>query len=126
VADRENGRIQRFNPDGRYLGSWSNLGKTFAISLGPNCLYIATQPRNLPNGSTGWLMKMDRYDGRVLGVVESTRHHGLAATSDGELLVGPGAHGPVWFRKAGTCPTWCSDLDRLLSRVRCSGEIRYN
>ena len=98
VADRENGRIQRFDLNGRYLGSWSNLGKTFSISLGPNCLYIATQPRNLPNGSPGWLMKIDRSNGRVLGVLESTRNHGLAVTLDGSLLVGPGAQGPMWFR----------------------------
>ena len=99
VADRENGRIQRFSLEGRYLGSWSNLGKTFSIALGTGCLYVGTQPRNLPNGSPGWLMKIDRNSGRVLGVVESTRNHGLAATADGELLVGPGADGPLWFRK---------------------------
>ena len=101
VADRENGRIQRFDLEGRYLGSWSNLGKTFAITLGPGCLYMATQPRNLPNGSPGWLMKIDKTSGRVLGVVESTRNHGMAATAGGELLAGPGANGPVWFRKTG-------------------------
>lgn len=25
-------------------------------------------------------------------------NHGLAVTSDGSLLVGPGAQGPMWFR----------------------------
>jgi 6-bladed beta-propeller len=99
VSDRENGRIQRFDLDGRYLGLWSNLGKAFSITLGPECLYIGTQPRNQPNGAPGWLMKIDRASGQVLGVVESTRNHGVAVTADGELLVGPGADGPQWFRK---------------------------
>ena len=44
-------------------------------------------------------MKIDRNNGQVLGVVESARNHGLAATADGELVVGPGANGPMWFRK---------------------------
>src|SRR5262249_27118564 len=32
VADRENGRIQRFDLEGHYLGEWSNLGKTFSLN----------------------------------------------------------------------------------------------
>jgi hypothetical protein len=29
VADRENGRVQRFTPEGAYLGEWAAFGKTF-------------------------------------------------------------------------------------------------
>ena len=52
--------IQRFDLRGRYLGEWSNLGKTFSLKLAEGALWIGTQPRNQPNGAPGWLMKIDR------------------------------------------------------------------
>jgi len=98
VADRENGRIQRFDLEGKYLGEWTNLGKTFSVTLRRGGLYIGTQPRNLPNGSPGWLMSIDRKTGKVLGYVENTSNHGVEATDSGELLVGPGPGQAQWFR----------------------------
>ena len=53
VADRENGRIQRFDLQGKFLGAWSNLGKTFSVNLREGALWIGTQPRNQPNGAPG-------------------------------------------------------------------------
>ncbi len=53
VADRENGRIERFDLQGKYLGEWPNLGKTFSLTIGGGALWIGTQPRNQPNGSPG-------------------------------------------------------------------------
>src|SRR5204862_467385 len=72
VADRENGRIQRFDLQGKYIGEWANLGKTFSLRFNEGALWIGTQPRNKPNGAPGWLMKLDRRTGAVLGYVEST------------------------------------------------------
>jgi len=57
VADRENGRIQRFDLEGHYLGEWSHHVRTFSLTLRSGSLYIATQPLDQPNGSPGWLMK---------------------------------------------------------------------
>ncbi|HEV2961728.1 MAG TPA: 6-bladed beta-propeller, partial [Candidatus Angelobacter sp.] len=31
VADRENGRIEKFNLDGRFLGEFANLGRTYSL-----------------------------------------------------------------------------------------------
>jgi len=60
VADRENGRIQRFSLEGRYIGEWGDLGKTFSLKITPGGdLWIGTQPRNVPNGSEGWIVKVD-------------------------------------------------------------------
>jgi hypothetical protein len=100
VADRENGRVQRFTPDGAYLGEWAAFGKTFSLKAEPGAMWLATQPRNEPNLSPGWLLKIDRKAGAVLGYVEVTGVHGMDVMPNGELLVGPGpgAKAPQWFR----------------------------
>lgn len=100
VADRENGRVQRFDLEGRYLGEWANLGKPFSLVLRNGFLYVATQPRDQPNGAPGWLMKIDRNSGQIMGYVESTGNHGMEATGTGALFVGPGSGQPAqpqWF-----------------------------
>jgi DNA-binding beta-propeller fold protein YncE len=99
VADRENGRIQRFDSRGRYLGEWSNLGKTFSLDLAGGSLWIGTQPRDQPNGAPGWLLQIDRDSGKILGYVESTGHHSIAVTPDGELLTGTRPDKVLWYRR---------------------------
>ncbi len=103
VADRENGRVQRFTQDGTYLGEWASFGKTFGLKAEPGVMWLATQPKDEPNLSPGWLMKIDRKSGAVLGYVEVTGVHGMDVMPGGELLVGPGpdAKAPQWFRTPG-------------------------
>lgn len=101
VADRENGRVQRFDRQGRYLGEWANYGKTFSIVLTPGALWLATQQRHEPNGSPGWLMKVDRASGGVLGYANVTGAHGMDVLPNGELMVaapGAGDNGVQWFK----------------------------
>ena len=98
VADRENGRIQRFDLEGHYLGEWSHHVRTFSLTLRGGSLYIATQPLDQPNGSPGWLMKLDPKTGHILGYVESTGNHGIEVAERGELLIAPGPGEPQWFR----------------------------
>jgi streptogramin lyase len=98
VADRENGRIQRFDLYGKYLGEWNHLGKTFSITVTPEGdLWIGTQPRFEPNGAPGWLAKIDRRSGRVLGYVESTGHHSVSVDSAGEPWTGTRPDKVLWF-----------------------------
>ncbi len=100
VADRENGRIQRFDLGGKFLGEWTKYGKTFGLYLTPGSVWLATQHSNERNMSPGWLMKIDRATGDLLGYVEVTGVHGMAVLDNGELMVAPGpdaAH-PQWFR----------------------------
>jgi DNA-binding beta-propeller fold protein YncE len=91
VADRQNGRIQRFDLDGKYLGKWGHLGKTFSITAGPDgSLWLGTHPRNVVNEAPGWLVQVDRRTGKVLGYVESPGLHAVDAVRRGEVLSDPG------------------------------------
>ena len=91
VADRQNGRIQRFDLDGKYLGEWGHLGKTFSITAGPDGnLWMGTHARNLINEAPGWLVNVDRKTGKVIGFVESPGLHSVDATRKGEVLSDPG------------------------------------
>jgi streptogramin lyase len=64
VADRENGRIERFDTQGKYLGEWNQYGKTFGLKLDKKTIWLAAQPRDLPNASLGWLIQLDRKSGK--------------------------------------------------------------
>ena len=90
VADRENGRVQRFDMQGKYLGEWDTYGKTFGLKLDRDAIWLSTQPRSLPNNAPGWLIKLDRQTGKVLGYVESDGNHGMEVMANGELLQSPG------------------------------------
>jgi hypothetical protein len=102
VADRQNGRIQRFNLEGKYLGEWDHLGKTFSISTAPDGnLWIGTHPRNVVNEAPGWVVNVERSTGKVLGYVDSPGLHSVDATT-GEVLSDPGrgnTNRVVWFRR---------------------------
>ncbi|MDP2321519.1 MAG: hypothetical protein Q8O42_19535 [Acidobacteriota bacterium] len=97
VSDRENGRIQRFDLTGKYLGEWSNLGRIYSLEIKDGAMWIATQPLELPNSAPGWLLKLDRATGQLLGYADITDGHAVAALDTGELLVTQGA-GVWWFR----------------------------
>ncbi|MEZ5356094.1 MAG: 6-bladed beta-propeller [Bryobacteraceae bacterium] len=104
VADRENGRIQKFDLRGKYLGEWNGYGKTFCITWRPSesadgAIWIGTQPRNLPNGAPGWLMKLDPRTGALLGAVESPGHHSIDVTLAGELFTGVRPDKVLYFRR---------------------------
>jgi streptogramin lyase len=89
VADRENGRVQRFDRSGKFLGEWTQYGKTFGLELAGDALWLSTIPRG-PNSAPGWLIKLDRNTGALKGYVESQGNHGMAVMKNGDLLLGPG------------------------------------
>lgn len=99
VADRENGRIQRFTREGKYLSEINGLGKTFSLTLAQGALWIGTQPRDEPNGAPGWLMKLDKTTGKVLGIVDSPGHHSIDVTPQGEVFTGVRPDQLLWFRR---------------------------
>ncbi len=99
VADRENGRIQRFDLNGKYLGEWTELGKTFSITFHQGNLFIGTQPRNAPNTSPGWLMSIDHRTGKINWQLESTGQHSVALNDQGELLNGSAPNRLIYFRR---------------------------
>jgi len=102
VADRENGRIQRFSLDGRYIGEWNHLGKTFSLKVTPaGDLWIGTQPHDVGNGVEPWLVRVDRRTGKIIGCVESGGHHSVEVNAEGEPLTGARPDKVQWFRAGG-------------------------
>jgi len=84
VADRENGRIEKFDLDGKFLGEIPNLGRTYSLKLGANgTLWAGMQPLNEPPGSPGWVVKFDRQSGKILGYVPVNERAGLHSVEDG-------------------------------------------
>jgi DNA-binding beta-propeller fold protein YncE len=100
VADRQNGRLQRFDMTGRYLGEWSNLGMVTTVAFRDGNLWIGTQEMSEPTSADGWLMKIDRDTGAILGRIESAHgHHVLNVNASGELLSGARPDQVLWFRR---------------------------
>jgi DNA-binding beta-propeller fold protein YncE len=89
VADRENGRIQRFDRQGTFLGEWTTYGKTFGLKLAGAALWLSSIPRG-PNGAPGWLIKVDRETGSLSGYVDAVGNHGMDVMPNGDLLQAPG------------------------------------
>jgi DNA-binding beta-propeller fold protein YncE len=103
VADRRNGRLQRFDMSGKYLGEWSNLGMVTTVAFQNGDLWIGTQEMSEPTSADGWLMKIDRNTGAILGSVESAHaHHVLNVTADGQLLSGARPDHVLWFHAPKT------------------------
>ena len=101
VADRENGRIEKFDLDGKFLGEIPNLGRTYSLKLGANgTLWAGMQPLNEPPGSQGWVVKLDRKTGKILGYVPVTEKAGLHSVEDagdGQPMTDVGNR-VVWFK----------------------------
>ena len=81
--------VQRFARDGKYLGEWSQYGKTFGLKLDGDAMWLSSIPRG-PNGAPGWLIKVDRSSGKLLGYVDAVGNHGMEVLPNGDLLQAPG------------------------------------
>jgi hypothetical protein len=83
VADRENGRIEKFDLDGNFLGEIAKLGRTYSLKLGANgALWAGMQPLNEPPGSPGWVVELDRKSDKILGYVPVSENAGLHTVED--------------------------------------------
>jgi len=99
VADRENARIQIFDPDGHFIAQWKSaeLGRPWGVQIGPdNLLYVADGGDWEPEGKpSSHVLKLDldgnilakwgshgRYDGQFVWA------HEVAVGSDGSVYVG--------------------------------------
>jgi len=89
VADRENGRVQWFELDGRFLGE-TMAGKVFSLADGNDAIWASSQHLHEPNMSPGWLLKLDPLTGTLLGRVPSTGGHGIHLNHEGQALIAPG------------------------------------
>lgn len=101
VADRENGRIEKFDLDGKFPGEIANLGRIYSLRLGSHgTMWAAMAPLDQPPGSPGWIVKLDRTTGRILGyipVIDTPGLHCLELVSDGQPMTDVG-NKVIWFK----------------------------
>jgi 6-bladed beta-propeller len=100
VADRENGRIQKFDLNGKFLGEIPGLGRTYSLKLVGHVLWAGMQQLNEPTGAPGWVLKLDRDTGKMLGhldVADKGGLHSMEQTASGEPITVL-ANQLLWFR----------------------------
>jgi len=100
VADRDNGRVQRFSQAGEFLGAWEIGGQVFSVAFGPTgeC-YVATHRPGAPFDRDFVVLRIDPGDGRILGWAELSAHE-IAVGPGGNLLPG-GLTGEVVMLRPG-------------------------
>ena len=84
VADRENGRLQRFDQRGHFLGMWEYAAQLFSVTFSPSGdLYLSVSLGGDP--PEDYVIKIDPATGEMLGRVDVFGHE-LAFSPDGSLL----------------------------------------
>lgn len=86
VADRENGRLQWFTPDGAFLGQWKFGGQLYNVAFGTTGeMYVSTHPKDASLDEEFDVVKVDPATGQLLGRFR-VRSHELAIGPDGALF----------------------------------------
>ena len=86
VADRENGRLQWFTPDGAFLGQWKFGGQLYNVAFGTTGeMYVSTHPKDALLDEEFDVVKIDPVSGQMLGRFQ-VRSHELAIGPDGALF----------------------------------------
>jgi len=87
LADRWNGRIQRFHPDGGLVSAWTYGGELYSVAFDPQGRLYATVHDPAVPITAGWtLIQVDPNDGAVLGQAPIPGGHELAIAPDGAIL----------------------------------------
>jgi DNA-binding beta-propeller fold protein YncE len=75
VSDRDNERIQVFDPDGRFLSQWTGTGGVSGLAI--------TKDERVWTGAT-----LRDLEGRILGRLSGTTGgHGIAVADSGDVYV---------------------------------------
>ena len=92
VADRENGRIERFDLAGKFLGEWDGFGKPMTLTLAADgSLLVGTGYKNAAKQAPAWLawvIKLDRKTGKPLGYIDVGDDAHAQEAIDGDILTG--------------------------------------
>jgi streptogramin lyase len=100
VADRENGRVEEFNMQGKFLNEIDQLGRCYSLKLAGGLLWASIGPLAEDPGAPGWLVKLDPQSGKILGhldVPEQREGHQMDILRSGEPVVTAG-NGFLLFR----------------------------
>jgi DNA-binding beta-propeller fold protein YncE len=89
VADRENWRVQIFDPDGRFVTQWAHVGRIFDLVQGTDRLFYTC------DGTTGRVTQVDA-SGEVLGffgepgegVGQLSTAHDIDYSPNSDIVVG--------------------------------------
>lgn len=86
IADRENGRVQWFTPDGAFLGQWTFGGQLYNVAFSATGeMYVSTHPQDVALDEEFDVVKVAPSTGKMLGRFR-VRSHELAIGSDGSLF----------------------------------------
>jgi DNA-binding beta-propeller fold protein YncE len=86
VADRENGRVQWFDQNGKFLGEWKYGGQFYTVAFSHTGeFYAATHPKGVSLDEEFNVVKIDLATGKILGKF-GVRSHELAVAPNGTLL----------------------------------------
>ena len=98
VADRENGRLQKFDQTGKFLGEWKYGGQFYTVVFSKSGeLYAATHPKGVSLDAEFNVVKVDVATGKLLGKVE-VRSHELGIGPDGTLFPATRSENLVFLR----------------------------
>jgi DNA-binding beta-propeller fold protein YncE len=98
VADRGNGRLQWFDPQGKFLGEFKYGGELYNVTFDQaGDLYVSTHVKGVPLDTEFNMVKIDPVSGTMLGRFE-VRSHQLSAAPDGTLLPGTRSGDLLLFR----------------------------
>jgi DNA-binding beta-propeller fold protein YncE len=89
VADRENWRVQIFDPDGKFITQWAHVGRIFDLVQGSDGLFYTC------DGTTGRVTQIDA-SGEVLGFFgesgeglgQLSTAHDIDYSPNGDIVVG--------------------------------------
>ena len=92
VSDRENNRIQIFDPNGKFLKMWTHLGATQGVWITPEDeLWVVTHRNHIQNVTydtlAGLILKIDLETGEILGSAPSPGHW-ITVAKNGEIFIG--------------------------------------
>jgi DNA-binding beta-propeller fold protein YncE len=92
VADRENGRLQWFDAEGKYLGEHHFGGQLFSVAISNKGeVYVGSQPHvhlpDIPFGIDSYVLKFDPASDTILGKIKAPAHQ-LSVGPDGTLYPG--------------------------------------
>jgi DNA-binding beta-propeller fold protein YncE len=88
VCDRENNRIQVFEPDGRFLAIWTDLRRPLDISLGRDGIFYISEGG--VSGLSPRISLMDKHGG-VVARWDSLSAHGSWVDAHGDIYLALGA-----------------------------------